>query len=159
MTTGDLASSAAPRRRRFWLVWLHVVLLLVLVYALVLVVAGSIAQPLFSALGFGPPALIDSSDLSAYLRLPFAVLGAVLAGWTVLMLLVVRGPVASGASWALPAVALSLAVWFVLDTGMSLLLGFQTHALFNIPFAIALGLPLWRLWAISRQAHRTVTDP
>lgn len=159
MTTGDLASSVTPRGRRLWLVLLQVVLLLVLVYALVLVVAGSLAQSLFAALGFGPPALIDSPDLSAYLRLPFAVLGAVLAGWTLLMLLVVRGPVASGASWALPAVALSLAVWFVLDTGMSLLLGFQTHALFNVPFAIALGLPLWRLWAISRQAHRTVTDP
>jgi hypothetical protein len=36
----------------------------------------------------------------------------------------------------------SLALWFLLDTGMSLVLGYPTHALFNVPFAVALGIPL-----------------
>jgi hypothetical protein len=39
----------------------------------------------------------------------------------------------------------SLILWFVLDTGMSLVLGYPTHAIFNIPFAVALGLPLYWL--------------
>ena len=39
----------------------------------------------------------------------------------------------------------SLVLWFVLDTGMSLVLGFPGHALFNVPFAIALGIPLVKL--------------
>ena len=43
-----------------------------------------------------------------------------------------------------------LALWFVLDTAMSLVIGFPTHALFNVPFALALGVPLWRLWVIDR---------
>ena len=36
----------------------------------------------------------------------------------------------------------SLGLWFVLDTGMSFVLGYPSHALFNVPFAIALGVPL-----------------
>lgn len=146
-------------RRRLWLVWLQVVLALLFVYGLVLVVAGSFAQSLFTLLGFGPPTSIESSELSAYLRLPFAVLGAVLAGWATLMFILVRGPLASGVSWALPALAVPLAVWFILDTGMSLVLGYPTHALFNVPFAIALGVPLWRLWVIDRSTSGTVTSP
>jgi hypothetical protein len=39
----------------------------------------------------------------------------------------------------------SLALWFLLDTGMSLVLGYPTHALFNMPFALALGIPLLSL--------------
>ena len=39
----------------------------------------------------------------------------------------------------------SLVLWFVLDTGMSIVLGFPGHALFNVPFAIALGIPLVKL--------------
>lgn len=65
---------------------------------------------LFNALGFGPDA--TNRAFRDYLRLPFAVLGAVTIGW------------------------------FVLDTGMSLVLGLPTHALLNLVFAIAPGMPL-----------------
>ncbi len=146
-------------RRGPWLVWLQVVLAVLFVYGLVLVVAGSFAQSLFTLLGFGPPASIESTELTAYLRLPFAVLGAVMAGWAAMMLILVRGPLASGVRWALPALAVPLAVWFMLDTGMSLVLGYPTHALFNVPFALALGVPLWRLWIIDRSAGSAVTSP
>lgn len=146
-------------RRGPWLVWLQVVLAVLFVYGLVLVVAGSFAQSLFTLLGFGSPASIESTELTAYLRLPFAVLGAVMAGWAAMMLILVRGPLASGVRWALPALAVPLAVWFMLDTGMSLVLGYPTHALFNVPFALALGVPLWRLWIIDRSAGSAVTSP
>ena len=146
-------------RRGPWLVWLQVVLAVLFVYGLVLVVAGSFAQSLFTLLGFGPPASIESTELTAYLRLPFAVLGAVMAGWAAMMLILVRGPLASGVRWALPALAVPLAVWFMLDTGMSLVLDHPTHALFNVPFALALGVPLWRLWIIDRSAGSAVTSP
>ena len=128
-----------PRDRR--IVWLQVVLTVVLGYALVLVLAGSAAESLFSAFGFGPP---DSAGGAAreYLRLPVMVLGAVLAGWSLLMLQVVRGPLRDGLPWAWSFLVRSLALWFVLDTGMSLVLGFPAHALFNVPFALALGIPL-----------------
>lgn len=131
--------------RKTWLAWLQVVLILLFLYSLVLVFAGGVARSMFSAFGFGPSDAINTDEVRDYLELPFMVLGAVMAGWTFMMLQIVRGPLRDGAAWALPALTRSLVLWFVLDTGMSLVLGFPAHALFNIPFAIALAIPLARL--------------
>lgn len=131
--------------RAGWIRSLEAVLVLVLAYALLLVVAGSVAGSLFSAFGFGPAAAIDTDEFREYLRLPYMVLGAVLAGWALTLLQIVRGPLRDGETWALPLIARSLGMWFILDTGMSLVLGFPTHALFNVPFGLALGIPLAKL--------------
>jgi hypothetical protein len=131
--------------RNAWIRWLEVVLSALLLYSLLLVVAGTVAGSLFSVLGFGPPDAIDTDPVHDYLRLPYLVLGAVLAGWALTMLQLVRGPLRDGATWVVPVLLRSLALWFILDTGMSLALGFPTHAAFNIPFAIALAVPLLRL--------------
>ena len=136
--------------RSFWIAWLQVVLAVLFIYALVLVFAGSVAASIFSALGFGPPSPVDSNGTGAYLKLPFMVLGAVIAGWSLMMIQIVRGPLRDGSNWALPVLVRSLALWFVLDTGMSVVLGFPMHALFNVPFAFALGIPLWMLTSRSR---------
>lgn len=136
--------------RSLWIAWLQVVLALLFVYALVLVFAGSVAGSIFTALGFGPPSPVDSDGVGGYLKLPFMVLGAVLAGWSLMMLQIVRGPLRDGSDWVLGVLVRSLALWFVLDTGMSVVLGFPMHALFNVPFALALGIPLWMLRSRSR---------
>ena len=135
------------RSRATWIAWLQVVLAALLVYALVLVFLGSVAAQLFSALGFGPPESIDGAAVRDYLKLPFMVLGAVLAGWAVMMMHIVRGPLRDGSPWARTILIRSVAVWFVLDTGMSLALGFPTHAVFNLIFVTALGIPLLALRA------------
>jgi hypothetical protein len=106
------------------------------------VLAGRIAGSLFAWFGFGPNESIATSAVRDYLRLPFMVLGAVMAGWSLLMIQIVRGPLREGSRWAWLMLVQSLALWFLLDTGMSLVLGYPTHALFNVPFAIALGIPL-----------------
>ncbi|MFO1540817.1 MAG: hypothetical protein ACKOTZ_10335 [Chloroflexota bacterium] len=151
------ALAGARLGRRAWLIWLQVVLVAVLAYALVLVVAGGLATDLFALFGFGPSPEIDTPAVRAYLALPTMVLGAVLAGWAALMISLVRGPLRDGAPWALPAITRALILWFLLDTGMSIVLGVPTHALFNVPFAIALGIPLWRLRV--DDAHGTVASP
>jgi len=126
----------------FIIKWLQFVLGAVFVYSLLLVFAGSVAGSLFSWFGFGPDDSIDTREVQDYLLLPYMVLGAVMAGWVCLMLLLVRGPLNDGAPWARKFLILSLSLWFFLDTSMSLVLGYPSHALFNIPFAIALGIPL-----------------
>ncbi len=131
--------------RIFWIRWLEAVLALVLIYAGLLVFAGSVAGSLFAAFGFGPPESIDTNDVQEYLKLPYMVLGAVLAGWTLTLLQLARGPLRDGSPWVIPLMARSLALWFVLDTGMSLVLGHPTHALFNVPFGVALAIPLARI--------------
>jgi hypothetical protein len=128
-----------------WITWLQIVLAALLGYSLVLVFAGSVAGAWFSALGFGPPESASTPEVRGYLKLPFMVLGAVMAGWTVMMIQIVRGPLREGSAWALSVLISSLVVWFVLDTGMSLILGFPLHALFNVPFALALAIPLIKL--------------
>ncbi len=104
--------------RKTWLAWLQVVLVLLFLYSLVLVFAGGVARSMFSAFGFGPSDAIDTDEVRDYLELPFMVLGAVMAGWTFMMLQIVRGPLRDGAAWALPALTRSLVLWFVLDTGI-----------------------------------------
>lgn len=125
--------------------WLEAILVVVFVYSLVLVFAGTLAASLFSWFGFGPNDSIDTVAVREYLRLPYMVLGAVMAGWVFLMIQVVRGPLAGGSTWAWRFLVQSLTLWFVLDTAMSFVLGHPSHALFNVPFAIALGMPLVRL--------------
>jgi hypothetical protein len=131
--------------RRAAIVWLQAVLAGVCVYSLILVLAGRTAGSLFAWFGFGPDESIDTSAVRDYLRLPFMVLGAVMAGWSLLMIQIVRGPLREGSRWAWLMLVQSLALWFLLDTGMSFVLGYPTHALFNVPFAIALGIPLLSL--------------
>jgi len=129
-------------RRQRYITWLVAVLLLVLCYSLLLVIAGATAGTLFSWFGFGPDKAIDTPAVREYLRLPYMVLGAVMAGWSFLMIQIVRGPLKEESRWAWTFLVRSLSLWFVLDTGMSLVLGYPAHAVFNIPFAVALGVPL-----------------
>lgn len=134
----------AGRRQKF-IKRLEVVLVLVLGYALLLVVAGATAGPLFSWFGFGPKESIDTDAVRDYLLLPYMVLGAVMAGWASLMIQIVRGPLKEESTWAWTFLVRSLSLWFVLDSGMSLVLGYPMHAIFNLPFALALGVPLAQL--------------
>ena len=128
--------------KRVAIVWLQVVLAGVFIYSLFLVLAGRTAGSLFAWFGFGPDESIDTSAVRDYLRLPFMVLGAVMAGWSLLMIQIVRGPLREGSRWAWLTLVQSLTLWFLLDTGMSLVLGYPSHALFNVPFAVSLGIPL-----------------
>jgi hypothetical protein len=139
---GAASKIGIVRKREFAIIFLQIVLFAVLAYSLVLVFAGSVAGSLFSFFGFGPNESINTVEVRDYLLLPFMVLGAVMAGWAFMMLLIVRGPLRDGLPWARKFLIQSLSLWFVLDTFMSLVLGYPTHALFNIPFAVALGIPL-----------------
>ena len=131
--------------RQTFIKWLEVVLILVLIYSLLLVFAGTTAGSLFSWIGFGPDESIDTDAVRDYLQLPYMVLGAVMAGWVFLMIQIVRGPLTEGFAWAWTFLVRSLSLWFILDTAMSLVLGYPMHALFNLPFALALGIPLAQL--------------
>ena len=131
--------------RQTFIKWLEVLLFLVLIYSLLLVFAGATAGSLFSWFGFGPGKSIDTDAVRDYLHLPYMVLGAVMAGWACLMIQIVRGPLKEESTWAWTFLVRSLSLWFVLDTGMSLVLGYPMHAVFNLPFALALGIPLAQL--------------
>ncbi len=111
-------------------------------YSAALVVAGDVVdRTLFRALGFGSEADVSAATAD-HLQLLRGVLGAVILGWMVLILAVVRGPLRRRDPWAWHAVVASLGIWFVVDTGFSLVVGEWEHAVFNLGFAVALGIPL-----------------
>ncbi len=110
---------------------LLVVIAGVAVYGLVLLTAGLwLGRTVFEILGFG----LDDGQISAvqepYLRLVFAVLGAVIVGWMAALAATMHrfGPEAT------PVIIASVSIWFILDTGISLVLGYVGHAAFNVAF-------------------------
>ncbi len=131
-------------RSELWHRWLLIVVIAVGTYAVGLVVAGGfVGSALFDPLGFGP----ESGDIADgtptdYVRFIFAVLGAVIVGWMATLAAIVRGPLRRGEPWAWWAVAASVGVWFTLDTGISIALGFVSHGAFNLVFLAALAVPL-----------------
>lgn len=132
------------------LTWSRVLVLtgsLVAAYALALVVAGHIAGRLFDLLGFGMEAAgVPDGPARDHVLLIYGVLGSVLVGWMVLVVGIAAGPLRQGAPWAWPVLVASVGTWVVLDTSFSLAVGSWQHALFNVVFVLALGVPLagWR---------------
>lgn len=114
----------------------------------------------FDPLGFGPDdGGIDGEVQRGYLRLMYGTLGAVIFGWMLTLAGIVVGPLRPRERWAWSTVASSVAAWFVVDTGLSLALGYVGHALFNLGFVLALALPLaairTELAANRREANQT----
>ena len=128
-------------------IWDRVLLAVVVgvaVYGVGLVVAGLfLGDHVFDRLGFGPDdGKIADGRSRDYLRLVFGILGAVIVGWMTTIGAIVLGPLQRREAWAWWAIVSAVAVWFTLDTGLSLVLGFVGHALFNAVFAGALAVPL-----------------
>ena len=124
--------------------WLIAVTFGVMAFGLILVLAPGSTRQGFSMLvysdadriaAFGPEAV-------AYIALVHAVLGAVMFGWGVALLLIVRGLFARGAIEGWQIVAVSVAAWFVPDTAFSLWSGFWQNALLNVVFIILFAVPL-----------------
>ena len=120
------------------------VVAVVTVYSVGLVVAGLfLGDQVFDRLGFGPDdGSIANDDARRYLRLVYGILGSVLVGWMLTIAALVIGPLRQRERWAWWAITTGVGVWFVLDTGLSLILGFVGHAVFNVAFAVALAIPL-----------------
>lgn len=119
------------------------VALVVAAYGASMVLVPQVTGGLFAALGFGMrEAGIVEEPARSYVFFLYGVLGSVLIGWMALVAAVAAGPLRDGSRWAGRALAFSLGSWFVVDTGLSLVLGEGQHALFNVGFLAALGLPM-----------------
>lgn len=117
------------------------------VFGLAFVLLPGATEDLFNWMIFGSAASPESFGAEArdYIRFVYGVLGAVLAGWAVLIAAVALGPLRRGEPWAWNAVAGSVAFWFVVDTTHSLATGYPENALLNLGFAIAFAVPIWLL--------------
>ena len=130
---------------KLWIRWMVVVAWLLVAMGVVMAVAGGA-----SAMGVLndriDPAFWGDANVTGpaaeYRAWVFAVLGGTMAGWAVTMIALIRHGIAQGLRWAWNAIAVSLVVWFALDTGYSLAYGVWINALGNTVLLAALAVPL-----------------
>lgn len=129
----------------FWVGWLLAVTVGGAALGLAFVVLPDPMQDAFNWLIFGHAATPSgfSSDAVRYLKFTYAVLGAVMVGWMVLLALIINGPLRSGERWAWTAVLASVGVWFVVDTTMSLASDYPENAALNAMFGVGYAVGLW----------------
>jgi hypothetical protein len=115
-----------------------------MIFGLTLVLAPGITREGFSLLVYADAKRIGAfgGDAVEYIALVHAVLGAVMLGWGVALLLVVRGLFARGVRESWQIVAVSVVAWFVPDTAFSLWSGFWQNAVLNVVFIILFAAPL-----------------
>ncbi|MHB0915097.1 MAG: hypothetical protein ACYC57_10735 [Thermoleophilia bacterium] len=131
------------RRTAFWWRWLVVAALVVLLFGAAFVFLPGPLQRLFESLYFAPrssaPLGADAADYVAFMG---AVLGAVMAGWAVLLLYVLYGPFRRMEPAAWDMIAVSLGAWYILDTAFSLFSGFWQNAVLNTGMLVMFAAPL-----------------
>ena len=127
----------------FWWRWLVVVTAALLVLGLAMVLLPSATQQLYNVLYFGSPQGNSAFQPAApYLKFVFAALGAVMVGWAVTLLIILRGPFRRRSREAWLAFSVSLLAWFVPDTTFSLWSGFWQNAVLNAVIAVLFAIPL-----------------
>lgn len=129
---------------QFWRRWLLLTDLLTAVFGLAMVLMPDLIESMFNALMFSASHTNEHFDPDSrrYLRFVYGVLGAVMVGWSTLMLIVVAGPFSRFEPWAWRAIAASLTTWFVVDSTWSISTGYWQNAVLNLVFALGYALPL-----------------
>ena len=132
-----------------WRWWLVLVSLAVCAFGLALALAGTSGpfefftqriDPVFWGQTGPPP------GAAAFQRWVYGTWGATVAGWGLMMAFIAWVPLGRGEKWARNAWAVSLALWFVVDTFYSLYCGVWINVLLNLALLVAMGLPLVFIW-------------
>ena len=127
-----------------WIRWLIATSLFVAAFGLSMVVLPQIPESYFNFILFGEFAEHTrfSADAHDYIRFAYAVMGSLMAGWVVSLLALIVGPFRRGERSAWITIAVSVGVWFVLDSAASVALGFWQNAVSNVGFAVLFAIPL-----------------
>ncbi len=130
----------------FWQKWLQWIAIVVAIFGAILAVGYR--TPLFQGM-HGPinsPFFQTEQDITPSIQamegFMVALLGAVMAAWSVMIAFVAAGPFRRQERWAWQCLAASLAAWFLLDEGFSIYYRVYFNALGNLVFLAVLALPL-----------------
>jgi hypothetical protein len=127
------------KKQSFWIMYAKVVTVCVFIFSIGIILLPLIWRDFFNLIIFGErvfPASF-SDDAIQYIRLIFGITGAVMAAWSMVLYIIISGPLNSGEIWAWRAFAGSVVLWYLLDTSYSLFTGFSENALFNTLFFLA----------------------
>lgn len=135
-----------------WKTWMTIWCWAVGLFGLVLAGAGLPATEgptrlLFGILG--DPAAFHLDDQA---RFTIALMGAVTLGWALTMATAIKAATALGAAgrpvWS--GLTVSLLVWFVIDSSLSVATGYPLNAGSNTVILVTYLLPLWRSGVLGR---------
>lgn len=98
-------------------------------------------DPFVSTLWAGGPG--PSPESARFYRWALGVWGGTLAGWALVLAYIVRHPFRRRERWAWRAVAAGVALWFPLDTFVSLYFKIYLNAALNGALLLLIAIPLW----------------
>ncbi len=132
-------------RFRFWTLWLLVVCFTLCAFGLLMIFFGG--TQLFAGLngqieGVFWPGGGTPSSVVPFRNWLYGAWGATITGFGLLAALIGGNAFGRRQRWARDALAGSLAVWYVLDTGVSLLAGVRVNAVLNTVVLALFILPL-----------------
>ena len=130
----------------FWQKWLLVIGVLLAVFGIDMVLFRN--SPVFNSLFgqqinsiFWPVGEVTAATLS-FQGWVYGILGATVAGWGICLAFIAHVPFRRREMWAWNCLALTLTVWYVLDTAVSLIHGVTFNAVFNTIVFVLMVLPL-----------------
>jgi hypothetical protein len=130
----------------FWQKWLFVTGLALIAFGLALALFSR--TPLFDMLFNGHinpafwPTVEPSPDIVRFQQWSYGVLGATVAGWGVMVAFLAGHPFRRKERWARNALAASVALWYTVDTALSVHHGVLFNAVFNTILLVVTALPL-----------------
>lgn len=129
----------------FWLRWLKIVGFLLVLFGIFMGLFN--ASPFFALFNDnidpvfwgGDPLVRGTQDFRTWV---YGAWGATIAGWGVSLLFLIYNAYEKRARWAWFAIALGLGIWYVLDTGVSIIFRVHFNVVFNSLILLAVVIPL-----------------
>ena len=117
---------------------------MVLALSALLMLAPPLDETFFYLVYFQQPASPAPvpTEILGYLRFANGIIGAVMAGWMMVIIALARGPFRAGERWAWQAMAWPLVGWYVIDTAFSMAHGVWGNVLLNTGTGLMFGVPL-----------------
>lgn len=140
---------------RFWRGWLVVVTIGVMVYAVGLMLLPQTMHGLFNLLFFADSKQVRriGEDNFEFIQLVYGVLGAVMIGWMATLLAIMRRHFQTDPRGTRQILMVSIGVWYVVDSGFSVVAGFVEHAVFNTGFLVLYAIPLMAMYRQFREPN------
>jgi hypothetical protein len=119
----------------FWQKWLLVTTILVILFGtlLILPIESEILDLMFNdriEAIFWPDTMI-APGVTHFRQWLYGVLGATMVGWGIMMAFITAGPFHKRETWAWYSIALSIGIWYIADTIVSISYGALFNAAFN----------------------------
>ena len=154
MIRGSIGGHKLKGIALLWWRWLLAVSVGVMVFGIGMVLLPGLTRQFFGLLAFSSSEGLSTFSRPAvtYITLAHGIIGAVMFGWGTAMLLIVLGPLRRASFHAWLALAIPVAAWFIVDTTLSLWLGFWHNTILNTVFLVLFAIPLAATYRLCRTA-------